>query len=240
MHARSIARPEDFSVIYSWATPPVAPPGYWEYRVVIGPVGAAQVEMIPGYPASGAPTWVERFTVDRAHLEWLFAVMAERELFTADWQPGSEHTVGGTREGLCVTAWGRVIALPADVEPRRAVAAAQMRSAVRALVPTALWESLTARREAYARCQRERERRAEPAAPRGHGERGGRSRAALWLRGGVRVAIAAAMALAAGAADPNAGLYVGGAIGGAGLLWLLITWARAGRPMPFVRRRPGG
>ena len=149
-------RPDDFAVLYEWQEGSLPPPYYYEYRINLQPSGNGEVTMIPDYPSERVPVWTETFTVQIDTLDELYRMMIARGLLTKDWQTQSLPSVGGSREFMTVMAHRKRIAIPARVIHEQESQVGAMYSALRTLVPKAIWDKLNTQRGQYVKEHQER------------------------------------------------------------------------------------
>jgi hypothetical protein len=142
-------RPDDLQVSYDWVAGSMPPPHHHEYTIVIGPGCEGSILFRPDYSGLDAPLWTESFVVTEDGLDELYQLMAERGVFTTRWAEVSDGAVGGSLEWLRCTAGAEQWSIPARIEESDRVG--EVYSAVRALVPDAVWKGLRERREQYMR-----------------------------------------------------------------------------------------
>jgi hypothetical protein len=143
-------RPADFSFEYNWSEGSLPPPYHYEYLIRLQPVGQGQVVFWPDYPGfAGVPEWVESFSPDSDQLDQLYQIMVDQGLFTEAWKAQDDPPVGGSSEWMAVTAHGQNIEIPAFVLPEQAAAVSEIYTALRSLVPQAIWDKLEKQRQEY-------------------------------------------------------------------------------------------
>ena len=142
-------RPADFSVVYSWQAGSLPPPYHYEYTITISSGGQGDLVMVPSYPADDFPRWQEPFQVEAADLDRLYQQFLDQGLFTRSWQAESELRVGGSSEWLGVAAAGTEVTTPRQVAARHEPAATELYTAVKAMVPPAIWSKLEAQLKEY-------------------------------------------------------------------------------------------
>lgn len=149
--------PDDLLVTYEWREGSLPPPYHYSYSITLAADGAGEVTMIPDYGGGGdgVPVWTEPFTVARADLDRLYAVLVEQGLFRERWRTRDEVPVGGSSEDLTVVAGGRTVEIPVYPEPAQSERAEAIYAALRGVVPAEIFADLEARRAEYV-AERER------------------------------------------------------------------------------------
>jgi hypothetical protein len=142
-------RPDDFSVEYEWHEGSLPPPYHYEYTITIKPDGQAEFMMIPDYPSKTVLRWTESFTVKAEELDRFYRMIVTNGLFTKKWRMLDPLPVGGSRQSMTVTAGGKQVAVEAPLVPDQDASAKAIYSALEALVPKAIVDTLNARRERY-------------------------------------------------------------------------------------------
>jgi hypothetical protein len=135
-------RPDDFDVLYEWREGSLPPPYHYEYQIHVAASGSAEITLIPDYPANDVPNWTETFTIPPDHLDALYRRLLQLGLLSTAWRTDAHAPTGGSSESMTVRAHGQQIELPVFIEPVHAARASEMYSALRALVPQALWDKL--------------------------------------------------------------------------------------------------
>ena len=135
-------RPDDFDVLYEWREGSLPPPYHYEYQIHVAASGSAEITLTPDYPANNVPRWTETFTIPASQLDALYRRMLQLGLLSTAWRTDTHASIGGSSESMTVRAQGRQIELPVFVGPVHAPRASEMYSALRALVPDALWDKL--------------------------------------------------------------------------------------------------
>ena len=123
------------------------PPHHYAVRIRLDADGA-EVALRPGYAGADTPTWTVPLTPTAFDRETLVTALREAGLFEADWTPRRPRHIGGSGWTLRVTAEGRSVSVPRDAVAEAGDPAA-VETAVRALVPDAVWADLRARRQAF-------------------------------------------------------------------------------------------
>ncbi len=141
-------RPNDFSIDYQWSNGPVAPAYQYGYHIIIEPDGHGKVVMTFGYPAEEASTWTETFIVQQAKLDELYTILVQNGLYREDWQR-EQSPPGSGSESVVVTSRGKQIHLSSEVISIQRLTTAAMYSAIRALVPEAIWTKLEDQHKEY-------------------------------------------------------------------------------------------
>lgn len=143
------SRPADLSVHYHWQEGSLPPPFHYEYNITLKPQGQGKVVLTPDYPSDNVPTWTETFTVSAAELDQFYQVLFNQGLFRQTWRAQAVPPIGGSSQSVTVMAHGLKIEIPAYVLPEQEAAAVAICSAVRALVPEAIWDKLDTQRQQY-------------------------------------------------------------------------------------------
>jgi hypothetical protein len=143
-------RPADFTVTYLWREGSMPPPFHYEYTISIGPGDQGKIEYTPDYPSEKVPTWIETFSPTSEELDNLYSLILNRKVFSIEWKEMSNFPVGGSSERAEISAGGKQILLPRFPESPNDAVASDLYSAIRALVPQAIWDKLDAQRKAYA------------------------------------------------------------------------------------------
>lgn len=130
---------------YEWQSPPIA--RAWSYEITLWP-GVGELAVMPGYPGPDVPRWAETFPLDVREVSQLRALLDETTLLVRAWGRG-EHAVGADGQRLVVWIDGAGTTWPSDLEPAGQAAVRRMGQAAHALVPTALWARMDARRATY-------------------------------------------------------------------------------------------
>lgn len=142
-------RPADLTLRYEWNEGTMPPPYYYEYTIRIGPGTTGEIVFLPDYSIHQPPVWTERFPVEEAALDRLYALLLEKGILSRSWAERERMPVGGSTEWLEVTAHGRQVKISSRIEDVEAVA--ELYAAIRALVPAPIWQSLHARRAEFQR-----------------------------------------------------------------------------------------
>ncbi|MBI3775889.1 MAG: hypothetical protein HY273_10120 [Gammaproteobacteria bacterium] len=137
--------PDDFDVRYTWREGSVPPPYYYEYRIHLAAPGSAEVTLIPDYPAAGVPQWREIFSVTPSQLETLYRHLLTLGLLSTPWQAAAHPPVGGSSESLTIQAQRRKIEIPFFAAAMQDIRVNETVTAIRALVPQTLWDTLEMR-----------------------------------------------------------------------------------------------
>jgi hypothetical protein len=142
--------PADFALRYNWAEASVPPPYHFEYAIRIGPGHFGELAYVPDYPADGVPLWIEPLSITQVDLERLHAMLAEKGVFTTEWQSGEGGPVGDSQAWLEATASGRRVQVPAHLRSsRQREELRAVYEVIRACVPAATWEKLERQRQQY-------------------------------------------------------------------------------------------
>lgn len=139
-------RPADFAITVEHVDGSVPPPAHTEWTLEVDAAGRGTIAYLPDYEGEGVPTFRERFAVDAASLDALYAHLAELDLLRSR-EEGENPPVGGATESATVTADGERYEIPtyADgVAPLEPVG-----EEIRDLAPASVWEALESRRDAY-------------------------------------------------------------------------------------------
>ncbi len=145
--------PKDFSLEYTWIEGSMPPPHHYEYTIAIDSAGHGTVTYHPDYPEHRKPPWVEKFDVSRERLETLYPRIRELVL-DRKWKEQSDPPVGGSYSWLRATGGGRSASTP--THPIDGEALPKLYDEIRGLVPKAVWDDLSARREKFVREYREK------------------------------------------------------------------------------------
>lgn len=146
---------DEFNLRYSWSEGSIPPPYHYEYDILFDSTGNGRVDMVPDYSGPGVPRWTEPFAVAPEAARDLYARMASDGLLAQEWRRLDDPPVGGSHAWLSVTAGGRQIEIPAFPVEGQRERAARIYTAIRALVPQAVWDKLEAQREEYVRQHQE-------------------------------------------------------------------------------------
>lgn len=122
-------RQAPLAIHLEWCSPPVAR-GYWQYDITITSDGAAEIVMLPDYPAMKPRPWRRRFTVSPALLVPLTANAASRQ-----WRESNEMICGNHWTMLEVAVNGRLVKIHNNMQPADADAARRMHEDALGLVP---------------------------------------------------------------------------------------------------------
>ncbi len=142
-------RPADFTVTYEWREATLAPPYYYEYTIEVAADGTVTLTYRPDYPSPDVLEWIETVSLDAAHMDALYAALTADGLFTTHWQATDGPPVGGSSYNLTATANGATVEVPSYVVDDQSAAADALAATVTALIPSAIWDDLNARREQY-------------------------------------------------------------------------------------------
>jgi hypothetical protein len=142
------SRPKGFTLQYDWCAGSMPPPHHYEYTIHVGPGLRGEIVFYPDYPGQDTPVWTEPFDVGREALDALYALVTER-VQDREWVEIDDGTVGGSLEWMSGTADGQHFRIPSRVAEEEALE--PVYTAIKALVPDAVWAKLRARHELYER-----------------------------------------------------------------------------------------
>jgi hypothetical protein len=143
-------RPADFSLRYEWNEGSLPPPYYYEYTIRIGPGPQGEIEYRPDYAANDPPVWTETIPIQEADLDALYALCAEKGVFTTDWRPMDSPPIGGSSDSMEITADGSQISIPSFVAGEQgANDLREVYEAINALVPREIWTALQLQGDQY-------------------------------------------------------------------------------------------
>ncbi len=149
--------PPDFALRYEWQAGSLPPPHHYEYAIHAGPGAQGRIVFRPDYAQHNPPAWTEPLPVTEETLAGLYRLLQESAAFTRAWRRPAEVPIGGSYDWLEVTAGGRVVRVPGQLEAEDAAAIEPVYQAMRELVPQALWARLMAQREAFVQAYYDRE-----------------------------------------------------------------------------------
>jgi hypothetical protein len=132
-------------VEYSWRAGSMPPPHHYEIDITLGSDGQGQIVYRPDY--SKTPEWKETFTAAAGDVDKLQRLMADVGVFSKTWSEQKSPPVGGNYEWMAVTVGAEVRKTPSH--PTHPGRLGEVHEAIRALVPKALWDGLTAKRDEY-------------------------------------------------------------------------------------------
>ncbi len=136
-------RPEDFRVEYYWNNGTVAPPYHYGYDIIIESAGQSKVVLTCGYPGLldyPGGTYTETIDIQQMDLDELYLQFVKNGLYMQNWRELTPAPGGGS-ESVVVTVQGRQLHTSSNA----------MFSAIRALVPEAIWTKLNDQREEFQR-----------------------------------------------------------------------------------------
>jgi hypothetical protein len=142
--------PADFVAVYGFsAGSSLGPTDQYHYAITVTRSGSGTIFMKLGFFAEDQISRTEPFSVSVRQLNDLFDLMVEQDIFREYWEllPPEEWPTGGGGWSLQVTADGEFYEAVTFVVDQEAVS--PVRSAMRLLVPEALWDELWAWRDAY-------------------------------------------------------------------------------------------
>jgi hypothetical protein len=141
------SRPNDFHVRYDWCTGVML--NNYEYTITVEMDGHGQIVMRSGYASGQGPNWTETFLLKASELDSIYRLLLDKGLFTQKWQKTGDIPEGGSSNSMIITAHGKRIEIPAYVISVQQEPAADMASAVEALVSKNIWDKVNAQREQY-------------------------------------------------------------------------------------------
>ena len=148
------ARPADFQVTYDWDNGSLPPPYHYEYTLTAGPGEQGSLRYVPGYGFDDPPVWTESFPVTAGDLDALYALAVSENLLRADWPTVENPPVGGEVGYAALVAAGQTFHIPSALTDADQAAADALYRRLTRLAPPALWDKLTAQREAFMEARR--------------------------------------------------------------------------------------
>jgi len=145
--------PPDYAIWYQYYSEPTPPPDHYEYTIRIDPDSGGEIVFCPDYHEEQG--WTETFSVEPEEIGQLYSLMLEREVFTKDWPAlkGADSewpdVTGGDSESFQVTAHGNDIGVSCHHTRAEYESIRQVYTAIRAIVPEAIWGKLMAQQEEY-------------------------------------------------------------------------------------------
>jgi NitT/TauT family transport system substrate-binding protein len=143
------ARPADFDVTYEWEAGSMPPPYHYQYTITIDSVGGSKIVYWPDYPSDQITPWIEPITVTESDLDSLYALAAGKRLLRNEWDKLASPRIGGELQSAYIHAFESVYVIPSDIAESEEAVANEFYAAVKALVPQATWDKLSAQREQY-------------------------------------------------------------------------------------------
>lgn len=98
--------PTDFAVSYVWRSASVPPPYHGSTRIEVGPSGDGEITGFVTTADGGDLVQTERFHLDAAARQALYAGLREAGVFSRRWRADDDPPVGGERWFLDATAGG--------------------------------------------------------------------------------------------------------------------------------------
>jgi hypothetical protein len=141
--------PSDLQLRYYWSAATVRPPYHYSLTILIGPGPEGQVNYIPDYPNHNPPIWQEKFSIQPADLEAMYALMLKNKAFRPEWKRRPEGFVGGSNAWMDGNAGEQKMNIPAGLTPPDASEAQPLFETVHALVPQSIWDKLESKRQKY-------------------------------------------------------------------------------------------
>ena len=145
----AVETPADFALVYSWSAGSLPPPYHYSYTISLKPDGAGELVFVPGYSGGETPIWTETFSVSSAQRSGLYTLMREKDLFSREWLPNDELSVGGSTEWLKVTASGQQIQLPSQLRRGDDALMSAVYASINSLVPAELWAQVRQKHQEY-------------------------------------------------------------------------------------------
>lgn len=139
----------DFQVRYIWREGSLPPPYYFEYTIQIGPGVQGTIEFQPDYPFNDPPIWVEELTLSPQQISDLYDLMKEKQVFTREWNPVDEPSVGGGVQWIEGVANGQRFSVPEQLSSSDAKEMAEVYSTIRSMAPASIWSTLLTRQKEY-------------------------------------------------------------------------------------------
>ncbi len=145
----AVETPADFALVYSWSEGSLPPPYHYSYTISLQPDGAGELVFVPGYSGGETPIWTEAFSVSSAQRSSLYTLMREKDLFSREFPPNDELSVGGSTESLQATASGQQIQLPPQLRPGDEAMLSAVYAGINSLVPAELWAQVRQKHQEY-------------------------------------------------------------------------------------------
>jgi hypothetical protein len=112
-------------------------------------VGGSKIVYWPDYPSDQITPWIEDITVTESDLDSLYALAASKRLLRNEWDKLASPRIGGELQSAYIHAFESVYVIPSDIAESEEAVANEFYAAVKALVPQATWDKLSAQREQY-------------------------------------------------------------------------------------------
>ena len=141
--------PQDFSLLFEWDTGTLPPQYTYSYTIMLEN-GKGRLEYQYGYDDDSSKQWSFDFTVSKKQMSDLYEYLNRQNMFRSSWEKG-EPMLGGSGSALLLKANGEEYIIPSisiltSSEYTRVDAAFE---AIRALVPSSIWDELNAHQREY-------------------------------------------------------------------------------------------
>jgi hypothetical protein len=145
--------PTDYAIRYQYCSEPTPPPDHYQYTIRIAQNSEGSVVFRPDYHEEH--NWLEAFSVDPGAVELLYSLMLKNDVFTKNWSElkgedsASLGVSGADTEFFQVTAHGDDIEVSCHRTQTEYESISQVYTAIRALVPEAVWGQLMSQHDEY-------------------------------------------------------------------------------------------
>ncbi|HYP40790.1 MAG TPA: ABC transporter substrate-binding protein [Chloroflexia bacterium] len=143
------ARPADFAVEYYWQAGSMPPPYHYEYTISIDSKGGSKIVYWPDYPSDKIESWTEPIAITDSDLDSLYALVASKRLLRNEWSRMDSPPIGGSTQSAEIQAFDTAYKIPSDINEEEEAVVGEVYDAIKALVPQATWDKLSAQREQY-------------------------------------------------------------------------------------------
>ncbi|MBA3471563.1 MAG: hypothetical protein H0T53_18160 [Herpetosiphonaceae bacterium] len=145
----AVEPPSDLALVYTWREGSLPPPYHYEYTISLQPDGAGELVFEPGYSGGATPVWTEPFTVSVDQRASLYTLLRDKGVLSREWPPSPELSVGGSTEWLQVTAGGKQVQIPPQLQPADTTAMEPVYASINRLVPADLWARVRQQHQEY-------------------------------------------------------------------------------------------
>jgi hypothetical protein len=141
--------PEDLRVRSDYFGATVSPIYQYDYFISLSASTLDTISFAIGSSGGDQPIWVEVFETPGQDLITLYDLMRINEIFRSSWDTLEDPPVGGSKRQMQGIAKGEAFSVPSHVVDTDSVD--PVYAEIDSLVPSAVWDSLWARRDRYIR-----------------------------------------------------------------------------------------
>lgn len=158
LQGSTMEKPTSFVLTYEWQEGSVPPPHYYTYTIRLGPDSVGEIIFHPDYAFNNPPVWVEKLEFSTEKFNELFALMAQKAVFSKQWHLAPGVSTGGKLERVEGTANGEHFSVPYPLETNDAQLMAEVYRSIQSFVPSPVWAKLMQQRAEYVQTYLEKQK----------------------------------------------------------------------------------